>query len=206
MTPRGIVVTLTLAVAVLAGGCMTGADTTPPSPRPSPTPTTGTTPTDGATSAAPRPTVAPPVTRTLDIGPYRPRPCDLLTADQQAALDLPRTHDVGGCTWEKAQPKTKLNVDILADINYFAQVYRESNDEDPPGSGDKEWKVFEPVTIAGQPALVLNPASDRGFASVLVATSPDDSIYVGMTADAPTADPRAMAMTIAEQILSNLIN
>jgi hypothetical protein len=127
-----------------------------------------------------------------------------LTREQQAALSLPRTVDrFDLCGWEKSQPKNSVTVQLLVDLNYLAQVYLESNKE-KSGSDRKEWDTFEPITVAGQPAVVLNPTSDRLYSSVLVGASADDEIYVSVITEA-AADPRARAIAITEQIMGNLV-
>jgi len=144
------------------------------------------------------------VNRTLDISPYRERPCDLLTGVQQNALSLPRTVDrTDLCSWERAQPKDSVTVQLLIDLSYLNQVYLESNKE-KSSSGDKEWVTFEPVTIKGQPAVVLNPTTNPTYSSVLVGASTKDSFYVSVTSEITTTDLRAKAIVIADQIVGNL--
>ena len=186
MTPR----LATIIVIVTVTGCATPDHAIPPPT----TPSTVSTPTTTTTSSRTRrPTAAPPVTRTLDIGKYRERPCELLTPPQQAAITLPRiAAGPSVCRWEQPEPRSSVTIQLLVNLNYLNQVYLESN---------KEWEVFEPITVAGQPAVVLNPATDQTYSNVLVGTGPTDSISVSVTAP---ADPTTRARTIAEQIVGNL--
>ena len=185
MTPR-----LAIIAIVTVTGCSTPDHVTPPPT----TPSTAATPTTTTTSSqTPRPTAAPPVTRTLDIGRYREHPCELLTPTQQAAITLPRTAAGPSlCRWEQTEPKNSVTIQLLVNLNYLTQVYLASN---------KEWVVFDPITVAGQPAVVLNPTTDRTYSSVLIGTGPSDSISVSVTAP---DDPGTRARTIAEQIVGNL--
>lgn len=197
MKPRCIAAAM--IVSTLTAACSPDLAAAPP-----PT-TTGATSTTSSTSVASepsRPTKPPPITRTLDLIPYRAHPCDLLTSDQRAELNLPQPESRGSlCRWTRDNPKLSVSVDLLIDLNYLTQVYLQSNQENS-ALGRKEWVVFDPTTVGGQPAVVLNATTQQTASGVLVATSPDDSIDITVTVE--PGDPRATAIAIAEHIVGNL--
>lgn len=198
MKPHCIVAAV--IVSTFAAAC--SPDT---SAAPSPATTTGASSTTSRTSGPSepaRPTTPPPVIRTLDLPAYRGHPCDLLTREQQAELNLPQPESRGSlCRWSRDQPKLSVSVDLLIDLNYLTQVYLQSNQENS-ALGRKEWVVFDPTTVGGQPAVVLNATTQQTASGVLVATSPDDSIDITVTIE--PGDPRATAIAIAEHIVGNL--
>lgn len=198
MKPRFIAAAV--IVSTLTAACSPDSAAAPP---PTTTGTTSTTSSTSVPSEPARPTKPPPVTRTLDLLPFRGRPCDLLTPAQQAELNLPKPESRGSlCRWTRDQPKLSVSVDLLIDLNYLTQVYLQSN-QDNSTLGRKEWVVFDPITVGGQPAVVLNATTDRTYGSVLVATSPVDCVDVSVSSETE-ADPRAAAIAIAERIVGNL--
>jgi Protein of unknown function (DUF3558) len=201
---RSRLVAAAVIVSTFIAACSPDTSGFPPprTPTSRTTSTTPSTPTTTVTSEQRRPTNAPPVTRPLDLVSFRQRPCDLLTREQQALLDLPQPTSVGAlCRWTRDQPKVSVSVDLMIDLSYMQQVYLQSNLED--SGGEKEWVVFDPITVGGQPAVVLNATTQKTASGVLVATSSHDSVDITVTIETG-ADPRATAISIAEQIVGNL--
>lgn len=158
------------------------------------------------TTVPARPTVAPPVTKTLDIAPYRTRPCDLLTRDQQVALGLPpeSAKTQIDCEWKVATPSRTVLVTPFVDEDFFNQAYRQSNDYGYVGSRDRKWEIFEPVAVGGQPAIVASTSSDRFNCGVILATGPVSSIWVVVIDGDRRADSCPGAVAIAERVVGNL--
>jgi hypothetical protein len=201
---RGHVIAVWLMVSTVASACSAGSPVSQPPTSPTTVVTGGTSSTSTAVLTEPRrPTKAPPVPRTLDITRYRDDPCVLLTREQQTALNLPQPQNLyGQCQWKTTQPMVSITLDLVIDLNYLTQVYLQSNLENSTFNR-KEWVVFDPITVGGQPAVVLNATTQQTASGVLVATSPDDCIDVGVTIETG-ADPRATAIAMAEQIINNL--
>jgi hypothetical protein len=202
MTPplRGLIAASVMIVA-LASACSPDSTASPPPP---PRVTTTTTTTSTTTSSdPPRPTKPPPVTRAFDITRYREHPCDLLTREQQTTLGLPGPENSFElCQWKRSEPKVSVNLNLVIDLNYMLQVYLQSNQTNSTFDR-KEWVVFDPITVGGQPAVLLNSTTQQTAMGILVATSPDDCIDITVTIETG-ADPRAMAVAIAEQVVGNL--
>lgn len=196
-----------LGAAFLLALAVTGCSPAERSATPTSTPpTVATTTTGGSASSTSRPTVAPAVTRTLDLARYRTRPCDLVTAEQQAALNLP-TQPAGEafeCEWQPKAPNKSVVLAVLVDVDYFAQVYRESNTDAYDGAGYRKWALFEPLEVSGQPAVAIGTSPDRFNCNIVVATGPKDSIAVTVIATDRTADSCPRATAIAEQVIRNL--
>lgn len=182
-----------MTAMVVAAGCTSGDQTAPPTTK--------------LSSTTPRPTVAPPVARTLDLASYRTRPCDLLKPDQQAPFDLPpRTEQQlsDSCVWSKAQTKSALTVRLEIDVDFLAKTFTESNDQVYPGADRKKYEIFEPRTIAGQPAVIFSVTASRLLCDVVVATGPRDSIWIMRTSGLIEEDGCAKAVEFAEQMIRNL--
>jgi hypothetical protein len=117
-------------------------------------------------------------------------------------LPQPPTNTSGICSWESSQPKVSITVDPLIDLNFMFIVYLESNAQEP-GSDQKKYVVFDPITVGGQPAVVLNTTTHETSSRVLLATSPVDCVNITVTIETG-AGARATATGIAEQIVSTL--
>jgi hypothetical protein len=190
--PRDALIVTVAALAV--AGCSAGAEITAP--------------TLSLSDASPRPTTPPPINRTLDLAAYHNRPCELLKSDQRAPFDGQKVADSGfleRCAWYKPAGHSVATGFLLLNSNHFAGVYRESNDHLPGGKLDRWW-IFAPITIGGQPAVVVSESEDRAQCSVEVATGEPDSVRVEvrLLETDKSQDGCATAKVLAERIVGNL--
>lgn len=179
-----------LAAALLATGCSPAGEAAPP------TRTFSTTRTSTPIS---RPSVVPPVVRSLDLASYRSRPCDLLKPDQQAPFDHPGLANrelISYCTWTKEQTKSQLNVLLVINGDHFKEIFKEDY--------YRKWLIFEPRTIGEQPAAVVSDSRDPRYCDVVVATGPKDAIEVSQDSGVVDEDACVRAVEWAERIVHNL--
>jgi hypothetical protein len=183
---RGVVSASAFLIAV--AGCSTEAASVPPIRVPSST-----------VGSGPRPTVAPPVTRTLDLASYHTRPCELLKPDQRGPFDRPPLAEkdlLERCTFDASVRTSSVTVILGLDGDYLNEVFRVSN--------ERKYQIFEPFTIGQQPAVMINSPPRRTECEVVVGTGPRDSIQVMATGQAMSEDACITAATIAQRVIGNL--
>jgi hypothetical protein len=181
---------LLAAVLVAVTGCSPAGEAAPP------TRTSTTTRTSSPTSHS---TIAPTVTRTLDLASYRSRPCELLTPEQQSFFNRPGVpnRDLAAyCKWSRDQTRSGLDVLLQIDSDLFREIFQ-------PGYY-KKWLIFEQRTIAGQPAVVASDSPDPRYCDVVVATGPKDSFEVHQDSGIIDEDSCVRAVEWAERVVRNL--
>ena len=194
-----ILAALAPAVAGIAG-CSADKPTSRPSTSAATATVASSAPTTTPRTVEPqRPVAMPPVPRTFELTRFRERTCALVPAASQAELQLPApTSAFETCTWQK--PQLTVTIELLVNVSFMRQVYAQSN-TDTIG-GEKKWVLFEPITIDGQPALLLKTTTQPDSMLAVVATSPVDCIMVSVTTQ--TRDPRVTAIAVAEQAVDTL--
>jgi uncharacterized protein DUF3558 len=106
------------------------------------------------------------------------------------------------CDWSQPPPGEKISVIVMDDMNFLDAVYRDSNAI--PETSTKRWRIFEPRTVAGQPAVVASHASERADCGVIVGTAPRDSVWVVGLTEVKNVDMCARAVAVAERVVDNL--
>ncbi|MGQ0774321.1 MAG: DUF3558 domain-containing protein [Pseudonocardiales bacterium] len=190
--PRIIVLVCALAAAsTLIGGCSrTDGSSAPPS--------SGA----GVTSQQPR-QLSPPVQNPRDIRVYGERPCDVFTTEQLAGFGfdlppnstraLPSGHRV--CVWIDSGHNGRLFVATYPDWDVLERTYL-------AGAG---LPVFEPIEIAGLPAVVYQDAIGLPGCDVTVGLAERQGLDVGFTdLREPPDDPCGAARAAAEVAVGNL--
>jgi hypothetical protein len=180
---RSIVATA-LVVSALVGACSAAPVQPPPIP-----------------SMAPRPTDAPPVTRTLQFSQYQGKVCASLTAEQQASLEVPPQVRQGSlvCEFEKWEPRhVRFTIQFFAESDVLANAYQESNQE--------QWKQFQPATIAGQPAVIhsFGLPGQNLTCEVVVGTGPNQGAAINASGMDNTVNWCDKATRAAEYVVRNL--
>jgi hypothetical protein len=150
MTARGL---LGLGViATLLSGC--GGTESRPAPPTSPT---------GTTTVSPPPSVPPPVSDPVDLGPYSRNPCPLLNAQQLTELEIPEEHiespeqETGAwyCMWSKNSDQESAlviyTVTVYMTGDPLSEAYRENRSRHD--KNERQWPVFDAHTVRGLPAV-----------------------------------------------------
>lgn len=192
MLMRGVVAVLVVMMAV--AGCSSGEASVPPIKVPSSTIGSGS-----------RPTVAPPVTRTLDLASYHNRPCDLLKPEQRGQFDrspLAEKDLVERCTFGASVSTGSVTVILILSENYLDEVYR--NSDEKFSDGERKYQIFEPFMIGEQPAVMVNSSPRRTSCEVFVGTGPTHSLQVSATGRTISEDACIAASTIAQKVIGNL--
>jgi hypothetical protein len=153
-----------LSLVILATACSDG--TTAPQP---------TTAVPATSTTAARPTIAPLITRTLNLTPVWGRPCEPINQAflSDIGLSSPTSVNPAGnrqlCVWEKDQPSgPRLAIAIEGD-DPLGGAYR--------GSNGPLRAYFRPTTVAGLPAVFYSVNSTaQGVCGVVVGTGPDQGI------------------------------
>jgi hypothetical protein len=178
-----------LVVAAVLAGCST-SDGRPAAP---------------ATAPVTEPTasrLSPPVEQPRNLRGVADRPCELFTAEQLAALGFdqpgePRTLSPGtaGCTWTDSERRGELAVVLYPDLPLLERTYS-SFGSDP---------VFEPITIAGLPAVVRQVIASSATCSVTIGVAEQQGFDVTFTdLDDPPDDPCGTARRAADTAVGNL--
>lgn len=176
-----------LAIAMVAG-CSSDGGSLPPIRVPSST-----------VGSGPRPTVAPPVTRTLDLAAYHTRPCELLKPDQRGPFDrqpLASKDFLERCSYDASLSDSSVTVILGLNGEYLSEVYQASNKQ--------HYEIFEPFTIGEQPAVMFNSSPRRTTCEVVVGTAPKDFLHVSAKGQAMSEDACITAATIAQRVIGNL--
>lgn len=179
------------AVAVMANGCSRteGDSVAPPSGS------------DGA-SQEPR-QLSPPVEKPLDVRAYGDRPCEVFTSEQLTGFgfDLPSnsTHTLPSgnktCVWIDSGYNGRLAVTTYPDWDILERTY----------VNDAVLPVFEPLQIAGLPAVAHQSAVGMPGCSVTVGLAERQGLDVDFTdLREPLEDPCGAARAAAEVAVGNL--
>lgn len=183
-----------LLLGAVIAAAATACTTDNVSPTTTATATTSIRPPSTAPTSASPSTTTPPLTRTVDIGPYQSGACALLTREQLDALDLGPKGDGGqnGCHWEGQQPRTVIKL-----ILNLRDLYL---------SDSKYAKEIEWMTIGGQPATTI-PSSPYGCTATVATAPAQGFLVIASTADTDVTgdDWCARAVAAAEQIVANLV-
>ncbi|MGW5051392.1 DUF3558 family protein [Actinokineospora sp. NPDC004072] len=173
---------MTLRPAVLAAIlCISACSAPPPDVPPPP----------------PRPTTAPAVPVAGDLQAYVDRACELLAADQAAALGLPSTGDQthsadrGLCVWEG---NLRLGLQVRPTGDPLGDTYRRSS----------TWEVFTPLTVANQPAVRTTTTQPGTGCRLVVGTAPDQGLELDLSTKTPNADLCNQLEHIAETMITRL--
>ena len=179
-----------LAAAVICAMAVSGCTASPTEP----TPVT-------STPMTPRPTEPPPVTRTLDVNQHRGKPCALLDGDEQVSLEAPPLSHEGqlDCEFEKWQPvHTQIVIQLSPENDVLRSAYLNSN--------QTIWQQFQPVSIAGQPAVIrsLGKTGQNLTCEVVVGAGPSQGVTVSAAGMDGSVDWCGKARAAAEFVLSHL--
>lgn len=156
----------------------------------------------GATSQE-RPQLSPTVQNPRDIRAYGDRPCDVFTTEQlrMFGFDLPpdRTYTLPSgaqnCVWTDSGHNGELVVGTYPDWDVLERTYAAVADS----------AVFEPIEIAGLPAVVYQAAIGLPGCDVTVGLAERQGLDVTFTdLREPLDDPCGAARAAAEVAVSNL--
>jgi hypothetical protein len=199
-----------LCITLIALTAITGCTQDQPTPAP-PHPTTTTNVTTTTVPQPARPTAAPPIARTLDIGRHEARPCDLLSAEQVANLGIPadppaRQGELRGiCEWPVGAPSGSIRLHVVVKFDILNSAYQESNRR--AGSQEEDpliWRIFEPRTIGGQPAVVRAFSDGDGQCDVIVGAGQDQGFSLYIRAEGTSIGACSKGEAMAERIVMNL--
>jgi hypothetical protein len=165
---------LLLAVTVLAvaTGCTTTSEGTP-LPTPSTTSTTSSTPNSGGDLPS---NGAPKVENPLDVSHFEQHPCNTLTAEDAATLNIPATGEQTGdaigetCAWRNSETRGTLAVSFFSGDNRgLSSLYGEAK--------DVGWPYFEPIDdIEKHPAVAYDTDEKKPTVKCTVAVGLSDRL------------------------------
>ncbi|NUT47281.1 MAG: DUF3558 domain-containing protein [Saccharothrix sp.] len=198
---RAVLAIAAVSVTVLAGCTSVGGGT--------PTPASTTKSTGAATTTSESPTEgdAPPITGpALDLGKVS-GPCDLLKADQLAARGVtkPGTEETDpagpGCKWQPDDPGRGTSIDVT--------ILSESDGLDGMYARRELFPVFEPVEIAGYPAVNGDVTDAKhGECSTAVGVAQGEGfliqVFVYDQKSPAFSTPCSVSSAIAETVVGNL--
>lgn len=147
--------------------------------------------------------LSPPVEAPVDVTAFGERPCDVFTPEQLAGfgLDRPgeqRTISAGNneaCSWTDSGTNGSLSVITFPDSDILEREY----------SNRDTYPVFEPIEIAGLPAVLRQNGAGSFRCVVIVGLAEQQGINVDF-ADRrePYEDPCGAARMAAEVAVGNL--
>ncbi|MCP2260017.1 Protein of unknown function (DUF3558) [Streptoalloteichus tenebrarius] len=183
----------TLLLASCSGGSVQG----------SAQPTGGSSIGSGASSDSLPPDV-PRVPKSLDTSKFEQNPCTALTAPQLQKVGIkvqgePKQNPNPICWWNDFDAKVSLSVEIATNRDGLAGLYRRQ----------KNFKVFEPLTIEGYPAAIVLTARDErpdGICDIEFAATDKLSISVQTQLDTPDrgSNPCGPTKAAAAEVLKTL--
>ncbi|MCG8915531.1 DUF3558 domain-containing protein [Actinokineospora sp. PR83] len=181
-------------VAALLGGCAAGASQVP------------------TVTAAGRPTAAPAATRTLDLA-KAVDPCAVVPKSIPLGLGVygpgqPHGGEAGStrfCVWADRVEWPRISVGF-SDNDPLAAAYQDSARPGADGTGLR-WKLFEQISVDGQPALVRAQRTDGTvLCEVVVGAGNGGGVVVaaGASGANDTKGQCQTAVSVAEQVVTAL--
>lgn len=147
--------------------------------------------------------MAPSVTEPRDISAFGNTPCEIFAPDQLTGFGLDQAGSArplpGGvhfeCTWQDTGSNGELRATAFPDSDILEREY--SNRETYP--------VFEPIEIAGMPAIMRQNSAGSSRCVVVVGLAERQGLNVGFTdLREPYEDPCGAARMAAEVAVGNL--
>jgi hypothetical protein len=161
-----------------------------------------TQPAQAPSAPAPERYGAPVPTRSLDATTSSTQPCAVLDEGQLRALQLqppgrldPLPGGPPACVWEGPGFSQEISVALLPNRDYLVDTYRVR----------ANYRVFEPVTIAGLPAVAQQTSPQALTCTVTTGIAVGQAVDVTATEYGAQPDPPCeTARRVSEVVIGNL--